>query len=73
MPKGFRIEQAFTELAVKILFEDSSGFDEMRCIIILLREAEIIDIVYDLDMDKLRRFTLDRKICLNVKLFYKSL
>ena len=52
MPKGFGIEQAFTELAVKILFEDSSGFDEMRCIIILLREAEIIDTVYDLDMDK---------------------
>ena len=68
MPKGFGIEQTFTELAVKILFEDSSGFDKMRCIIILLREAEIIDIVYDLDMDKLRRFTFDRKICLNVKL-----
>ena len=29
------MEQAFTELAVKILFDDSSSFEEMRRTIIL--------------------------------------
>ena len=28
------MEQVFTKLAVKILFDDSSGFDEMRWTII---------------------------------------
>ena len=29
------MEQALTELTVKIIFDDSSGFDEMRWTIIL--------------------------------------
>ena len=28
--KGFGMEQALTQFAVKILFDDSSGFDKMR-------------------------------------------
>ena len=33
--KGFGMEQVITQLAVKILFDDYSGFYEMRKIIIL--------------------------------------
>ena len=35
IPKGFGMEQAFTELTVKIMFDNSSGIDEMRWTIIL--------------------------------------
>ena len=33
--KGFRMEQVITQLAVKILFDDYSGFYDMRRTIIL--------------------------------------
>ena len=35
IPKGFGVEQALTQLAVKILFGSSTGFDEMMWTIIL--------------------------------------
>ena len=35
IPNVFRMDQALTQLAVKILFDDSTGFDEMRWTIIL--------------------------------------
>ena len=35
IPKGLGMEQALTQLAVKILYGDSSGFDKMRWTIIL--------------------------------------
>ena len=57
------MEQVNTQLAVKILFDDYSGFllDEEDNYI--TREAEIIiDIVYDLDKDWFRIFTLERDI-----------
>ena len=57
------MEQVITQLAVKILFDDYSGFYDMRRTIILPEEAEIIiDIahVYDLDNDGFRIFTLER-------------
>ena len=59
------MEQVITQLAVKILFDDYSGFYDMRRAIIFTREAEIInDIVhvYDLDKDWFRIFTLERDI-----------
>ena len=58
------MEQVITQLAAKILFDDYSGFYEMRRTIILpWREAEIIiDIVYDLDKDWFRIFTLEMDI-----------
>ena len=34
IPKGFGMEQALTQPAVKIMFGDSTGFDEMRWTII---------------------------------------
>ena len=52
------MEQVITQLAVKILFDDYSGFYDMR-----RTEAEIIiDIVhvYDLYKDWFRIFTLER-------------
>ena len=50
------MEQVITQLAVKILFDDYSVF-------FFTREAEIIiDIVYDLDKDWFRIFTLERDI-----------
>ena len=55
------MEQVITQLAVKILFDDYSGFYDMR----RTREAEIIiDIVhvYYLDKDWFRIFTLERDI-----------
>ena len=45
IPKGFGMGQAFTELAVKILFDDFSGFDEKRWTIIL-PEKQIYWILY---------------------------
>ena len=58
------MEQANTQLAVKILFDYYSVFYEIRRTIILTGEAEIIiDIVYDLDKDWFRIFTLERDIC----------
>ena len=56
--KEFGMEQVITQLAVKILFDDYSGFlwDEEDNY--FTREAEIIiDIVYDLDKDWFRIFT----------------
>ena len=35
IPKGLGMEHAPTQLAVKVLLDDSSGFDEMRWTIIL--------------------------------------
>ena len=58
------MEQVITQLAVKILFDDYSGFYDMRTII-FTREAEIIiDIVHvcDLDKDWFGIFTLERDI-----------
>ena len=53
MSKGIGIEQVITQFAVKILFDYYSG----------TREAEIIiDIVYDLEKDWFRIFTLERDI-----------
>ena len=57
------MEQVITQLAVKILFDDYSVFlwDEEGNY--FTREAEIIiDIVYDLDKDWFRIFTLERDI-----------
>ena len=57
------MEQVITQLAVKILFDDYSGFYDMRRNNYFTREAEIInDIVYDLDKDWFRIFTLERDI-----------
>ena len=48
MSKGFGMEKVITQLAVKILFDDYSGFYEEDNY--FTREAEIkIYIVYDLD------------------------
>ena len=61
------MEQVISQLAVNILFDDYSVFYEMR-----RKEAEIIiNIVYYLDKDWFRIFTLEREFtklyCLNVK------
>ena len=54
--------QVPTRLTVK-MFDDYTGFNEMRGTIIFAREADkIIHIVYDFDKDWLRVFTLSRKI-----------
>ena len=61
--KEFGMEQGITQLAVKILFDDYSGFlwDEEGNY--FTRAAEIkIAIVYDLDKDWFRIFTLERDI-----------
>ena len=61
--KEFGMEQVNTQLAVKILFDDYSGFllDEENNY--FTREAEIIiNIVYDLVKDWFRIFTLERDI-----------
>ena len=47
--RGLGWSRLFTELAVKILFDDSSGFEGMDNY--FAREAEIMDIDYDLDKD----------------------
>ena len=49
------------QLVVKILIDDSSGFAEMRWTT-FSREAEIMDIVYNLDKDKFRIFTIGMDI-----------
>ena len=59
------MEQVITQLAVKILFDDYSGFYDMRRTFFFTREAEIIiDIVhvFDLDKDWFRIFKLERDI-----------
>ena len=57
------MEQVNTQLAVKILFDDYSGFLRDEDDNYFTREAEIIiDIVYDLDKDWFRIFTLERDI-----------
>ena len=48
--------------AVKILFNDSTGFDEMRWTIVFARETKLMDIVYDLDKDQFKMFTIDGNI-----------
>ena len=61
--KEFGMEQVITQLAVKILFDDYSGFLWAEEGNYFTREAEIIiDIVYDLDKDWFRIFTLERDI-----------
>ena len=63
MPKGFGMEQVITQLAVKIVFDGYSGFLWYEEDNYFTREAEIIiDIVYDLDNDWFRMFTLERDI-----------
>ena len=54
------MEQAITQLAVKILFDESTSFwcDEEDSY--FTREAEIIYIVYDLDKDQFRILILER-------------
>ena len=56
------MEQAITQLAVKILFDDNSGFDKMRRTIILPEKQKKIDIVYDLDNDWFRILALEKDI-----------
>ena len=59
------MEQVITQLAVKILFDDYSGFYDMRRTIILPEKHKLInDIVhvYDLDKDWFRILTLERDI-----------
>ena len=59
--KEFGMEQVITQLTVKILFDDYSVFlwDDKY----FTREAEIIiNIVYDLNKDWFRIFTLERDI-----------
>ena len=57
------MEQVNTQLAVKILFDDYSVFLRDEEDNYFTRELEIIiDIVYDLDKDWFRIFTLERDI-----------
>ena len=64
------MEQVITQLAIKILLDDYSGYYEMRRQIILqllyyyyfIITEIIIDIVYDLDKDWFRIFALERDI-----------
>ena len=61
--KEFGMEQVNTQLSVKILLSDYSVFYEMMGDNYFTREAEIIiDIVYNLDKDWFRIFTLERDI-----------
>ena len=53
------MEQVITQLAVKILFDDYSGFYDMRRTIILPEKQKY---VYDLEKDWFRIFTLERDI-----------
>ena len=58
--KEFGMEQVITQLAVKIMFDHYYGFLWDGQDSYFTREAEIIiDIVYDLDKDWLRIFTLE--------------
>ena len=56
------MEQVITQLAVRILFDDYSGFYDTRRTIILPEADIIIDIIYDLDKDWFRIFTLEGDI-----------
>ena len=57
------MEQVNIRLAVKIVFDDYSGFLRDEKDNYFTREAEIIiNIVYDLDKDWFRIFTLERDI-----------
>ena len=57
------MEQVNTQLAVKIVFDDYCGFLRDEEDNYFTREAEIIiDIVYDLDKDWFRKFTLEKDI-----------
>ena len=57
------MEQVITQLAVKIMFDHYSGFLLDEDDSYFTREAEIkFDIVYDLDKDWFRIFTLERDI-----------
>ena len=61
IPKWFGMEQVLTQFAVKICFDDSTDFYEMNNY--FASEADItIGIVYYLDKDKFRIFTLSRNI-----------
>ena len=61
--KEFVMEQVITQLAVKILFDDYSGFLWNEEDNYFTREAEIIiDIVCDLAKDWFRIFALERDI-----------
>ena len=63
MSKGFVVEQVITQIAVKILFDDYSVFLWYEEDNYFTREAEIIiDIIYELDKDWFRIFTLERDI-----------
>ena len=57
------MEQAITQLAVKILFDDSTSFWRDDEDSYFTREAEIIDIVYDLDKDYLKWLKCGPKNC----------
>ena len=58
-----QMEQVITQLAVYILFDDYSVLLSDEEDSYFTREAElIIDIVYDLDKDWFRIFTLERDI-----------
>ena len=62
MSKEFGMEQVISQLAVKILFDDYSGFMIWGGKLFYQRSRNNIDIVYDLDKDWLRIFTLERDI-----------
>ena len=55
------MKQAPTQFAVKIICDDSTGFDEVDNY--FATEADMmIKIVYDFDEDKVRIFTFNRNI-----------
>ena len=56
------MELSLTQLAVKILFDGSIGSDVTRWTIILPEEQKQNNILYALENDTLRIFTLDRNI-----------
>ena len=63
IPKGFWMEQALTQFAVKLLCDDSTGCDKVDNY--FATEADtMIDILYeyDLDEDYFRLFTFNRNI-----------
>ena len=56
------MELSLTQLAVKILFDGSIGSDVTRWTLILPEEQKQNNIVYALEKDTFRIFTLDRNI-----------
>ena len=61
IPKGFGMEQAPTQFAVKILCDDYADFNEAGNY--FASDADtLMDIVSDLDEDKFRLFTFNRNI-----------